>query len=193
MAAASKALKYPQKLTEHLKTLSVEKQDECKIYNEWNFSHTEDTGEADNHCPCGKAGIRYLCYIDNKTTKKLTFVGTSCVEFFDDEMKEVLKLTLGLISVGITGKYKGEGNRRKKRFEVRANTNLVLKESRLKALFNHVPIRKERNGKWEIQVFCDKKSLIIDQKYEMKIKTARWSQSYGTGVSFTAIKCHEID
>ena len=188
MEVAPKELKYPQKLTEHLKKLSVEKHDECKIYKEWDFSYTKDSGEAGSRCPCGKTGIRYLCYIYNKTTKNRTFVGTSCVEFFDDEMKEVLKLLLNLISVGITGKYKGEGKRGKKRFEVRANTNLVKKESRLKALFNFVPVYLKGNGKWEIQVFTTKQGLIEDQKYEMKIKSSRWTQQCGTGISFEVIQ-----
>ena len=68
----------------------MEKEDECKkIYWEWLFSHTEDSGEAGSDCPCGEKGIRYLCYITNKTKRKQTFVGTTCVEFFDEDMKEV--------------------------------------------------------------------------------------------------------
>lgn len=192
MASAARILKYPQRLTNHLKKLSAEKDDECKIYAQWYFSHTEDSGEADSQCPCGKTGIRYLCYITNKITKKSTFVGTSCVEFFDEEMKEVLQMVLNLISVGIIGKYKGEGSRGKKRFEIRANANLVMKESRLKLLFQHVPIYKKRNGKWEIQVFTHKQGLIEDQKYELKIQSSRWSMIYGTGISFKLIEINEI-
>ena len=186
-AAGPTSPKYPKKLTAHLKGLSLEKSDECKIYKEWNFSHTEDSGEADQHCPCGKIGIRYLCHIDNKYTKTKTFIGTSCVEFFDDDMKEVLGLVLGLISQGITGKFKGEGRNGKQRFEIRANTKLVQKLSRLKALFEHVPIYKKGNGKWEIQVFntwSSQQGLQYDQRYSMMIRTARWTQSYGTGISF---------
>ena len=115
---AARILKYPQRLTNHLKKLSAEKDDECKIYGQWYFSHTEDSGEADSQFACGKTGIRYLCYITNKITKKSTFVGTSCVEFFDEEIKKVLQMVLNLISVGIIGQYKGEGSRGKKRFEI---------------------------------------------------------------------------
>ena len=71
MASATRILKYPQELTNHLKKLSAEKEDECKIYAQWDFSHTEDSGEADSQCPCGKTGIRYLCYITNKITKEV--------------------------------------------------------------------------------------------------------------------------
>ena len=171
MASAARILKYPQELTNHLKKLSTEKDDECKIYAQWDFSHTEDSGEADSQCPCGKTGIRYLCYITNKITKKSTFVGTSCVEFFDEEMKEGLKLVLNLISVGITGKYKGEGVGGKKRFEIRVNTTLAKKESRLKALFQNVPLYQKGNGKWEMQVFTDQQGFIQDQSYELKIQS----------------------
>ena len=193
MAAAVKTLKYPQKLTEHLKRLSGEKENVCKIYNEWTFSHTEDSGEASSDCPCGKTGIRYLCHLRNKITRKQTFVGTSCVEFFDEDMKEVLQLTLGLISTGITGKYKGSGNRGKQRFEIRASSNLIKRHSRLKALFNYVPIYQKKNGKWEIQIFTDELGLIEDRRYAMKIKSSRWSALYGTGITFRAIERQEID
>ena len=192
MASATRILKYPQELTSHLKKLSAEKEDECKIYAQWDFSHTDDSGEADSQCPCGKTGIRYLCYITNKITKKSTFVGTSCVEFFDEEMKEVLKLVLNLISVGITGKYKGEGVGGKKRFEIRANTTLAKKESRLKVLFQHIPIYQKGNGKWEMQVFTDQQGLIQDQSYKLKIQSSRWIQPYGTGISFKVIEINAI-
>ena len=192
MAFAARILKYPQELTNHLKKLSTEKDDECKIYAQWDFSHTEDSGEAGSQCPCGKTGIRYLCYITNKITKKSTFVGTSCVEFFDEEMKEVLKLVLNLISVGITGKYKGEGVGGKKRFEIRANTTLAKKESRLKVLFQHIPIYQKGNGKWEMQVFTDQQGLIQDQSYKLKIQSSRWIQPYGTGISFKVIEINAI-
>lgn len=166
----------------------MEKENECEIYREWLFSHTEDSGEAESDCPCGKKGIRYLCYIRNKTTKKQTFVGTTCAEFIDENMKEVLKLTLGLISTGITGKYKGSGKRGKQRFEIRGNSTLVNKESRLKALFNYIPIYQKKSRKWEIQVFTSEHGLIKDRRYMLKIKTSRWVQKYGTGISFTVIE-----
>ena len=178
-------------MTDHLKQFSAEKEDECKIYQEWLFSHIEDSGEAGSDCPCGKKGIRYLCYIRNKTTRKQTFVGTTCVEFFDEDMKEVLKLTLGLISTGITGKYKGSGNRGKQRFEIRGNAILANKESRLKALFNYVPIYRKKSGKWEIQVFTSEHGLIKDRRYLLRIKTSRWAQRYGSGITFTVIERQE--
>lgn len=193
MATAAKQLNYPQKLTEHLKQLSVEKEDECKIYREWLFSHTEDSGETGSDCPCGKKGIRYLCYITNKTTRKQTFVGTKCVEFFDEDMKEVLKLTLGLISTGITGKYKGIGKRGKQRFEIHGNSLLVNKQSRLKALFKNVPIYEKGNGKWEIQVFTSELGLTEDRRYTMRIRTSRWDQDYGTGITFRVIERQQIN
>ena len=64
----------------------------------------------------------------NSLAVKQTFVGATCVEFFDEDMKEVLKLNLGLISTGITGQYKGSGNRGKQRFEIRGNSILVTKQ-----------------------------------------------------------------
>lgn len=193
MATVAEQLKYPKKLTDHLKQFSVEKEDECKMYREWLFSRTEYSGEAGSDCPCGKKGIRYLCYITNKHSQKQTFVGTSCVEFFDEDMKEVLKLTLGLITSGITVTYKGRGSRGKQSFEIHGNTLLVTKQSRLKALFNFVPIHKKDHGKWEIQVFTSENGLQEGRRYKLRIKTSRWSQSYGTGISFNVIERQKID
>ena len=192
MATVAKQLNYPKKLTDHLKQFSVEKEDECKMYREWLFSDTEDSGEAGSDCPCGKKGIRYLCYITNKLTRKQTFVGTSCVEFFDEDMKEVLNLTLGLITSGITVTYKGRGNGEKQSFEIHGNTLLVTKQSRLKALFKHVPIKKD-HGKWEIQVLTSENGLEEGRRYKLRIKTSRWKQHYGTGISFTVIEGQKID
>ena len=189
--------RYPQQLTNHLRELSQEKNDELLIYREWTFSHTEDTGEASSQCPCGKIGIRYLCYIDNQITRSRTFVGTSCAEFFDEEMKEVFQLTLGLISKGINGKYKGvQRNGEKKRFEVRANSNIVQKQSRLHALFRFVPIYQKGNGKWEIQAFTQHNNLTLDESYTMKIKSSRWSNDYGngvvTGITFRIVQLERV-
>lgn len=190
MAAAAKQLNYPQKLTDHLKQFSVEKEDECKMYREWLFSHTEDSGEADRECPCGKKGIRYLCYITNETTRKQTFVGTTCVEFFDEDMKEVLKLTLGLISTGTTGKYKGSGNRENKDSKY-AETQFLSPSSRdWKPFLITFPFTKKVT---EIQVFTSDYGLMEDQRYKMRIKTSRWDQHYGTGISFTVIERQETD
>jgi len=191
MATVAKQLNYPKQLTDHLKQFSVEKEDECKIYREWLFSYTEDSGEAGSDCPCGKKGIRYLCYIRNQTTRKQTFVGTTCVEFFDEDMKEVLKLTLGLIQTGITAEYKGSGTRGKQRFEIHGNSILVTKQSRLKALFNFVPIYQKGNGRWDIQVFTSEDGLIEGRRYKMRIKTSRWDQNYGTGITFRVIERQE--
>ena len=192
MATVAKQLNYPKKLTDHLKQFSVEKEDECKMYLEWLFSRTEDSGEAGSDCPCGKKGIRYLCYITNKHSRKQTFVGTSCVEFFDEDMKEVLNLTLGLITSGITATYKGRGSREKQSFEIHGNTLLVTKQSRLKALFENVPIHQKRHGKWEIQVFTSENGLEEGRRYKLRIKTSRWSQRYGTGISFYVIESKKM-
>ena len=195
--AVAGSRRYPQQLTNHLRELSKEKNDELQIYREWTFSYTEDTAEANSRCPCGKIGIRYLCYIDNQITQSRTFVGTSCAEFFDEEMKEVFQLTLGLISKGINGKYKGvQSNGEKKRFEVRANSNIVQKQSRLHALFRFVPIHRKGNGKWEIQAFTQHNNLQLDESYTMKIKSSRWSKDYGngveTGITFRVIQLERI-
>ena len=185
--------RYPQQLTSHLRDLSKEKNNELQLYREWTFCHIKDSGETDRRCPCGKTGIRYLCYIKNRITGMLTFVGTKCVEFFDEEMKEVLKLSLGLISTGVTGKYKGlQKNGKKKRFEVRANSKIVKKEPRLKALFKHVPIYQKRNKKWEIQAFTQRDDLTLDECYTMKIKSSRWTQDYGNGITFRVTELERI-
>lgn len=188
------AANYPARLSEHLREISKEKRDDMRMYMEWYFDKTEDTGEASSLCPCGKQGLRYLCYIKNKHTRNTTYVGTTCIELFDKEMKEVLKLVHGLVSVGIRGQYKGisNTNQSKHRFEIRANTNLVKKSQFLKSQVKYVPIYQKGNEKWEMQLFFDisvPAGLHEGQFYRLRMKSSRWEQDYGTGITFRVIQC----
>ena len=188
------AANYPARLSEHLRQLSREKENDLSMYREWYFQRTEDTGAPDNTCPCGQQGLRYKCFIQNKHTKRSTFVGTTCIELFDEEMKEVLKLVHCLISSGIRGKYKGFSTKTNKhRFEIRANTNLVTKSSFLKSHLKFVPIYKKWDGKWEVQVFFEKMGSPLDEDrfYRLRIKSSRWKKEYGPGVTFRVIQYSE--
>ena len=188
------AANYPAKLSEHLRTLSRQKEDDLSMYREWYFQRTEDTGTLDNTCPCGKQGLRYKCFIQNEHTRQSTFVGTKCIELFDEEMKEVLKLVHCLISSGIRGKYKGLSTKTNKhRFEIRANTNLVTKSDFLKSHLKFVPIYKKGDGKWEVQVFFENMGNPLDEDkfYQLRIKSSRWENEHGTGVTFRVIQYSE--
>lgn len=191
---------YPARLTEHLKSMSQVQNDAMKMYTEWYFVGTIDTGTADRNCPCGKQGIRYLCTIRNKHTTMSTRAGTTCIELFDEEMKEVLKLVYGLISTHIRGKYKGVSRRSgRHRFEIRANTRLVKKSPFLKSHVKYVQIYQTFNRKWEIQVLFDitvPPILRQDSLYHLRMKCTRWENDYGkgmvTGITFRVIECLEV-
>ena len=140
--------------------MSAEKEDESQIYQERGNSATVRT-VARMGWLCGKTGIRYLCYIKNNITRKQTFGGTNCVEFFDEDIKEVLQLTLVLISTGITGKYKGSENRWKQTLSRSSITVLVEGDRGTGALEN----RRDRvtgrggrrgGGKWDFQGDCNR-------------------------------------
>lgn len=188
---------YPARLSEHLRSMSHEQNDDMEIYSEWYFVGTEDTGEADRMCPCGKQGLRYLCTIRNKHTRMSTRVGTTCIELFDEEMKEVLKLVYGLISTTIRGKYKGISRPSgRHRFEIRANTRLVKKSPFLKSHVKNVQIYQKFNRRWEVQVLFEipvPTSLREDCFYRLRMKCARWEKDYGngtvTGITFRVIEC----
>lgn len=47
----------------------MEKENECEIYREWLFSHTEDSGEAESDCPCGKKVSDIFAILETKLLK----------------------------------------------------------------------------------------------------------------------------
>jgi len=42
-------------------------------------------------------------------------------------------------------------------------------------------------------VFTSENGLIEGRRYKMRIKTSRWDQHYGTGITFTVIERQETD
>ena len=186
------AANYPARLSEHLRELSREKEDDLSMYMEWYFKKIEDTGAPVHYCPCGYQGIRYKCFIENKFTRQSTFVGTRCGELFDEDMREVLQLVHGLIRLGIRGKYKGFSKTKKHRFEIEENEGLATKSEFLRSHLEFVPVYQKGNGAWEVQVFFEDflgtPVLEEDNFYKLRIKSSRWETEHGTGVTFRVIQ-----
>lgn len=72
-----------QKIIKPLFDLSVEKKNLSKMKSEW-IVLQRDVAPEPCECPCGKQGIRELCYIRNVARNLTIFVGNCCVRFFDE-------------------------------------------------------------------------------------------------------------
>lgn len=70
------------KIVPALFALSVEKHDERVMKREWVVGDRQ-VSEEDEVCPCGKTGIRELCWVVNRQTGQRIFMGNCCVRFFD--------------------------------------------------------------------------------------------------------------
>lgn len=71
-----------EKLREHIISLS-ESDDFERARNEWELFNVELSEDIEGEtCPCGKTGIRELCYIHNIKNGKKIFVGNVCVKKF---------------------------------------------------------------------------------------------------------------
>jgi hypothetical protein len=68
------------KISKPLFELSVEKMDTDTMKSEWIVLH-RGVADEPTTCPCGKQGIRELCYIRNRHSGLTIFVGNCCVRF----------------------------------------------------------------------------------------------------------------
>jgi len=71
------------KIVPALFEMSNEKEDAMKMKQEWIVGHRE-VAEEPQVCPCGKTGIRELCWIRNRETDVDTFIGNCCVRFLGE-------------------------------------------------------------------------------------------------------------
>lgn len=62
---------------------SDEKEDVRKMKSEWIVGDRE-VAEEPQRCPCGKNGIKELCWIRNVVTETEMFIGNCCVRFFGE-------------------------------------------------------------------------------------------------------------
>lgn len=69
-----------ENLRDHILPLSVATNFQEARY-EWKLQSVVINDELDT-CPCGKTGIRDLCYIENNKNGKVTYVGNVCVNKF---------------------------------------------------------------------------------------------------------------
>lgn len=61
--------------------LSTEKTDRARMLEEWRVGHRV-VAETPHTCPCGKTGIKELCYIHHLVTGRSLAIGNCCVGVF---------------------------------------------------------------------------------------------------------------
>ena len=185
---------YPSRLTKHLRKRSQNKDDIMLMYMEWKITGEEDIGGGELSCPCGKQGIRNIVHITNKETGKATRVGTTCGQWFDQDMKDVLRFTNGLDHLKITGQFFGTFDNAvtiKHKFRVDENESLVRKAEFLRFHLDYVPVYDREICQIQV-LFPREPDLEHGRYYRLRLRGATWDKPYGTGTSFRVIRCSPL-
>ena len=206
-----KVKRYPDRLMQHLRTFE-EGADKSviELVESWQFIKSEDTGEADSSCPCGKISIRYLMFIQHIDLRRETFVGSECIKIFKEKLRKVMKVADRLIRYGFKGQYMGitkNVRNPKLRFKLRSNHGLVKEIDNFKLYFgrNNIPVFQNKyapDKHWECAIFpengmasqgyAEAKNLKKGQRYELKMKLERWAATYGEGFSLYITNIGEV-
>lgn len=84
-------------------------------------------------------------------------------------MSNVIYYFKSLISSGVKGRYKGEGSKGK-RFELDEGSKLVTHRFLLDDDGLTLPLYKNDEEQWEIQIICWRNDLIEDCNYKLKLE-----------------------
>jgi len=192
------ANRYPGRLMEHLRQLGDEedmnlRNSDSDVARKWKFTKTDDNGEADEECPCGKKEIRYLMYIKHKNTGNEIFVGSSCIKLFERCLENLTNVALALMQTGVKGTYKGvtKRNPRQLKFKIPPNHGFVRNLNDFRVHIIYVPVSQLEYNDWNCEVFPpdrDKieeyaRKLVIGQQYQLKVKLTRWENDDGNSFS----------
>ncbi|KAK7087414.1 uncharacterized protein [Littorina saxatilis] len=139
------------------------KQDIKKLFAQWILVEVRDAGHKKNLiCPCGRSGLRYLCFIRNVETKIQTYVGSTCIRHFCNKMvPKLLKLLESLSMQGVTGKYLGKAGKFHK-FQLKDKAKVVKYYKLLSSFFSKLPVYRQ-NGVWEMRVASSKSRVPKDK------------------------------
>lgn len=161
-------------LIPHLKRLSKEKQNDRKVFHEWGLIWVEDIGHAEESCPCGKEGIRYLYHIRNKITSSETFVGSRCITFFYKHLPAVAKIARNLLCEGTNARLIANNADGTAKFKLSQNLSIVNKQHKLK-YFKSIPVQIE--GTYEKPVYMltadltnSKVNMKVGQNYKILVQ-----------------------
>ena len=156
-------------LAQHILLLSEEKKDFLKASQEWNVFSVEDTKSKTCDCPCGKTGIRYLCYIQNSKTTQITFVGNECIKRFSNDeanhtnVGEIVQIASKCLS--LNGIYCGLDKYKRLMFEVHGNSKIVKSKKMLESYFGSIPVF-DSGRRWKVNIVDKrlKKDPLIQEK-----------------------------
>ena len=212
--------RYPERLMQHLRLFEKANgagKGVAKLVQSWKFIRSEDTGEAESECPCGKNGLRYLMFIKHKVTDEETHVGSDCIKIFEEKLQSVMQVAERLLRNGLKGTFQGitkNVKNPKLRFQINSQHGLVQEINNFSLYFDRekIPVfqnTRSQNEHWECAVFpsnfphvssssyAERARLVSGNSYHMKLRLERWTASAeagsGEGFSLTSqpLKRHE--
>eukprot|EP00112_Aurelia_sp_Birch-Aquarium-sp1_P005659 Seg1644.8 transcript_id=Seg1644.8/GoldUCD/mRNA.D3Y31 product="hypothetical protein" protein_id=Seg1644.8/GoldUCD/D3Y31 len=202
--------KYPDKLMQHLRSFEDANGTDksvLELVQSWKFIRSEDTGEAESVCPCGKVGIRYLMFIEHKVSHQETHVGSECIKIFEEKLQKVMQVADRLLRTGLKGTFKGvtKGVKNPKlRFQINSQHGLVKEIDNFSLYFDRekIPVfhkTRSKNKHWECAIFpgnfpavssssyAEEAELVDGNSYELKLSLKRWAARDGEGFSLYII------
>lgn len=119
--------------------------------------------------PCGRTGLKEHFMIKNRLNGHQTVVGSGYIRKFNEKLAMELEYFKQLLAKGVKGIYKGQGTFGRQRFEVSNKTALAKK----RALVEHMqlPLYRNDNDHWEIQVESNKDHWVVNQQYHLWLQT----------------------
>lgn len=87
---------------------------------------------------------------------------------FKKELNIMIYYSWYLISHGVRGKFALERTNGRQRFKLNGKTNLVKKRFMVEDNNLSMPLYKNNDGQWEIQINCWRNDLIKHCYYELK-------------------------
>ena len=143
------------------------------LYAQWRIIEIRDAGAKKCiRCHCGRSGLRYVVFIQNRFTKVKSYVGLECAKYFCRRTVPQLMKVLQELSVkGISGTYGGSKGKCHS-FYLSKDTLLVRHQRLLRHFFRKVPLQRKCNF-YELKVKKGKRSktprLVAGRKYKINL------------------------
>lgn len=177
-------LGHERKLMQHLlRYSSSRKLKRSKLYREWRLIEVRDAGKtyATAKCPCGRKGLRYICFLRNRKTGTETYIGSNCAKHFHRPMARLLQILESLCHRGIRARFNGaRGN--KLMFQIPRGNVLIRNLIFLRKYFGSLPY-SAKGGSYQICVrrsYGSSRGLHRNKWYVIKLAGAT-NVTYRTG------------
>lgn len=130
-------------LVDHILKLSHCKDDFSTAAHEWHIYRIEDLGSCYGTCPCGQERLRYYHHIRNTVNGASTWVGSECIDIFENLAP--LADLLETFFHGIQGTYLEDDQYGRHIFKISKNFGFYKNRDIIRAEYGSIPIQERKN------------------------------------------------